>query len=226
MSATNGRGDPGMKVLAALGRLPGSAGTFLRGSRGSAAISLGIGAGTLLTTAAASFDLYARVAAASWSGQIAVTMTDYVSREEAPDGDQIEALGRYLLEHQLEAPADLVFVISAIRREPAATDPTVLWAETIEVPFDPDDSTVTTELAAACGSYGAKDEAAKLPAGFTMTEGEVTIVTEVCARPRVEGALTSAIVAGDIYRVSAFPHRNPDNPPAQPVYATETEDIS
>ena len=214
-----------MKVLAAFGRLPDSARTFLRSSRGSTAISLGIGAGVLLTTAAACFDLYARVTAASWGGRIAVTITDYVSREVAPDGDQIEALGRYLLEHQMEAPADLVLVVSAIRRDPAATEPQVLWAETIEVPFDPDDSKETAELAAGCGSYGAKDEAAKLPAGFAMARGEVIVVTEVCARPRVEGALTSAI-AGHIYRVSAFPHRNPGAPPAQPVYASKPGVIS
>ena len=210
-------GDPGVKVLTAPGLLPGSARAFLRSSRGGTGVSLAIGAGILLFTAAACFDLHARVAAGAAGGRIVATMADYVSRETAPDGDQIEALGRYLLEHQIGA-VDLVFVVSTIQRPPGATEPEVLWAETIEVPLDPGDRAVTTELAAACGRFGAEGGAAVLPVGYTMDEGEITVVTELCARLRAQGALTSAIVAGDIYRVFAFPPRDPLRPPAKPVF--------
>ena len=37
-------------------------------------------------------------------------MADYVSVETAPDGDQMAALGRYLYEKELGAPAELVFL--------------------------------------------------------------------------------------------------------------------
>ena len=213
---------PGVKVLAVPRGPPGAARAFLRGSRGGASLVLVIGIGVLLTTAAACFDLYARVAAGSGAGRAAATMGEYVAREEFPAGDQIEALGRYLQKHQLGAPADLVFVVSAIRRAPAAsglpTEPQVLWGEAIEVPLDPEGEGVTTELAAACGRFGTEGGPAVLPPGFDMVEGEVTVVAEVCVRPRAQGAATSAVLTGDIYRVFALPPRDPANLPSPPVH--------
>ena len=200
-------------------RRAGLARTFLRESRGGTSLVLTIGAVVLLTTVVACFDLYTRVAAGAAAGRAAVTMADYVSREKAPDGDQIEAFGQYLLKHQLGAPADLVFVVSAIERSTGAADASVLWAETFEVPFDPADTTVTASLASGCGQWGAKGAVANLPTGFTMDEGEVVVVSELCGRLQAQGALTSAVVTGDIYRIAALPTRDPDQPPPEPVYA-------
>ena len=204
-------------------RLAGRAGAFLRESRGGTSLLLAIGGVVLVTTAAALFDIYTRVGSAAAAGRVTAAMTDYIAREAAPDGDQIQAFGQYLQEHHLGAPADVVFVISAIWQDPNATDPEVLWAEAIEVPFDPDDRTVTAALAADCGRFGAEGGAAKLPDGFPMASGEVVVVTETCARLRAQGAVTSTIVAGDIYRVAGLPPRDPTQPPLAPVFAS-TED--
>ena len=190
---------------------------FARDPRGAASIELALGATVLLTVSALCFDLYARLKADTAGARMAVTMADYVSRDVAPDGDEMDALGRFLHEHELGVPANLVYVVTALRQPPGdpLPDIEVLWSDdTIRI----GDAAVTEEIAAACTRYVAEGGTADLD-GFTMSEGEVLIIAEVCARLTREGSLTGRFVAGDIYRLHALPAREPGETPSEPVYA-------
>ena len=188
---------------------------FARDTRASAGIELGIGAVVLLSVAGLCFDLYARVEADTVGARLAVTMADYVSRgpdtdEGTLDGDALKALGAFLHARELDVPADLVFVVSALRQPSGTPTPAVevLWSDDT-IRFG--NEAVTDGLAAGCsrfvtGSDGS--ESAALPSGltpgdFTMAAGEVLVVAEVCMRLTREGSFT----AGDIYRHHALPAR-------------------
>ena len=92
--------------------------TFARDTRGAAGIELGFGAVALLTIAMLCFDLYSLVRVNTAGARSAVAMAEYVSREAAPDGDQMAALARFLHRQEFGAPADVVYVVSAVRRPP------------------------------------------------------------------------------------------------------------
>ena len=191
---------------------------FARDPRGSASIELAIGSLVLISTAALCFDLYSRIKADTAAARMAVTMADYVSRDTDPDGNEMKALGAYLYDHELEVPANLVYVVTALHQPPGDPRPVVvvLWSDdTIRI----GDPTVTEELAAGCAHFVADGGAADLPDGFTMADDEVLVIAEVCARLTREGFLTGEFVAGGIYRLHALPARDPDRQPAAPVYA-------
>ena len=104
---------------------------FLREARGGASVELALGAVVLLGIATLCFDLYARVSAETASMRVAATMADYVSRDTETKGPDLVALGEFLHAHELGIPADLVYVISALRRQSAADAPPeveVLWS--------------------------------------------------------------------------------------------------
>ena len=103
--------------------------TFARDTRGAAGIELGFGAVALLTIAMLCFDLYSLVRVNTAGARSAVAMAEYVSREAAPDGDQMAALGRFLHRQEFGAPADVVYVVSAVRRPPGEDPAEVLWAD-------------------------------------------------------------------------------------------------
>ena len=192
---------------------------FVRDSRGAATIELGLGAVALISISTLCFDLYSRVKADTAAARMAVTMADYVSRDTAPNGDEMAALGRYLHSHELGVPADVVYVVTALRQPPGDPLPaiTVLWSDA-STSLRVGDSTATTSIAAECPQFGAEGGAADLPSGFAMSPGEVIIIAEVCARLTREGSLTGRFVAGDIYRLHALPAREPDTIPAKPVH--------
>ena len=190
---------------------------FVRDSRGTATIELGLGAVVLISVSALCFDLYSRIKADTAAARMAVTMADYVSRDTAPNGDEMAALGRYLHSHELGVPADVVYVVTALHQPPGDPLPaiTVHWSDdSIRV----GDATATTSIATDCPQFGAEGGAADVPSGFAMSPGEVIIIAEVCARPTREGSLTGRFVAGDIYRLHALPAREPDTIPAKPVH--------
>ena len=190
---------------------------FVRDSRGAASIELALGAVALLAVSALCFDLYSRIKADTAAARMAATMADYVSRDTAPNGDEMTALGRYLYGHELGVPADVVYVVSALHQPPGDPLPaiTVLWSDaSIRV----GDSTATASIAADCPQFGAEGGAADLPDGFAMSPGEVIVIAEVCARLTREGSLTGRFVAGDVYRLHALPARESDAIPAKPVH--------
>ena len=201
-----------------IGALLSSWSDFFRNTRGGVPIELALGAVVLVSAAALCFDLYARVEADTSITRMAVTMADYVSREAAPDGGEMSALGEFLRDHELAVPADLVFVVTALRQPSGDPRPgvVVLWSDD-SIRFG--DSTVTGQLAADCAQFADADGTADLPDHFTMADDEVIVVAEVCARLTREGFLTSTIFAGDIYRLHALPARDPGQPPAAPTHS-------
>ena len=219
------RVDPGRstRLASAARRLR----AFARDRRGAGSLEFAIGAVAFITVAALCFDLYARIQADTAGARVAVTMADYVSRGPTPPGDDLAALGSFLHEHELRVPADLVFVLTAYRQPPPATEgeplPALvrLWTDdTIRI----GDATATGDLAQDCGRHADGDGNPDLPDGFTMAAGEVLVVAEVCARLTREGSITGRFVAGGLYRLHALPARDPDRAPTSPpVYAPRTD---
>ena len=182
-------------------------------------IEFALGAVVLTATAAMCFDIYSRITADTALGRMAVTMADYVSLEDAPEKEPMKALGKFLHEHELGVPADLVFVITAIHKPPAL-DPQLLWKydEPGEHGLRFGTETETAALADDCARHVDAGNAVTLPDKFTpMLENEVVIIAEACARPTVQGSLTDMFVGGDMYRVHALPFRDSSQIPAEPT---------
>ena len=200
---------------------------FARDTRAAAGLELALGCAlALLPVAYACFDLYSRVEADTIGARLAVTMADYVSRgpdtaDGKLDGDALKALGKFLYEHELNAPADLVFVITVLRKPSGTTDPVkVLWSDDT-IRFG--DKTVTAELAGQCPQYVEKSggqNTAKDRADFKMAAGEALVIVEVCARLTREGSLTGRFVTGDVYRLHILPLRTPKEDLPSPTYTT------
>ena len=196
--------------------------SFVREDRGAAALELAIGASVLIAVAALCFDLYARMNADTAVARAAVVMAEYVSMDPAPDGGALDALGRFLHAHELRVPADVVYVLTALRQPPEAVGDgprpaaEVLW---IDDAIRIGDETVTGKLAERCTRFTGGEGDASLPDGFVMAAGEVFVIVEVCGRLTREGSITGRFVTGDLYRHHALPVRDPEQPPAAPVHA-------
>lgn len=185
---------------------------FARDARGSAAIEAAMGVSLLFLVAVLSYDIHSLIMAHNAVGRLAVVMGDYVSHgpdegDTRLDGAALTALGKFSRGRILRAPADLVYVISALEQPSGdpAPDVKVLWSDaTIRV----GDSTNTGSLATGCSRHvkGGKVTAGKLE-DFEMTAGEVLILVEVCARLAREGSLTGRFVVGGIHRQYALPSR-------------------
>ena len=191
---------------------------FARDSRGAAPIELVLGAAALISVSAVCFDLYSRIKADTAVARMAVTMADYVSRDVAPDGGEMDALGRFLHEHELGLPAAVVYVVTALHQPSGDPLPAVqvLWSDDT-IRFG--DETVTEKIAGECAHFKDDGGNATLPDYFPMSPNEVLIITEVCVRLTHEGSLTGKFIAGDIYRLHALPPRDPDQRPTPPAYA-------
>ena len=194
---------------------------FARDPRGAASIELALGAVVLISVSTLCFDLYSRIKSDTAVARIAVTMADYVSRDVAPDGGEIKALGEFLYKNELGLPAALVYVVTAFHQPSGDPLPAV------QVLWWPDDNTirigddaVTAEIAGKCAHFTDEGGNATLPDSFLpMSPDEVLIIVEVCVRLTREGFLTGKFIAGDIYRLHALPARDPDQRPTAPVYA-------
>lgn len=192
---------------------------FARDSGGSAGIELGLGAVALLTVSMVCFDLYSLIKVDTAGARSAIAIADYVSRETAPDGDEIAALGQFLHERAFEVPADVAFVISAVRRAPGDDPATVLWTDSA-IRFG--DEEATTELADACtlrATEGWRTVLLGPPASSGMQEQEVAFVAEVCSRPSQQGRLSNALFTGDSYHLHILPARDNSMVPTAPAYA-------
>ena len=198
---------------------------FARDSRGAASIELALGAVVLISVSTLCFDLYSRIKADTAVARIAVTMADYVSRDVAPDGDEIKALGEFLHKNELGLPAALVYVVTALHQPPGDPLPAVqvLWPDDIKKnTIRIGSEAVTEDIASKCAHFTDGGGKATLPDSFLdnpMSPDEVLIIVEVCVRLTREGFLTGKFIAGDIYRLHALPARDPDQRPTAPVYA-------
>ena len=174
---------------------------------------------------AVAFDLYSLTRANAAGARIAATMADYVSRESAPDGDEMEALGRFLHEREFGMPSALVYVISAVH-QPAGEDEDAekLWDDKIRV----GDAAKTTVLAQECQSRGRSGWHASLlgeNADLELEANDVVIVVEVCASLLREGML-SEMVTGNLYRVHALPARGAQSRPEKPKHSSTSEEAA
>ena len=204
------------------GTLPAPLSRFARDGRASAGIELGIGAVAVLAITALALDVYSLVGARTASAHIATTMADYVSIETAPDGDQMAALGQYLYEKEFEAPAELVFLISAVQQPPGDDAAAVALWENDKIRIG--EAEQTAALAQECKLRGQQGWRLSLlgqgdDRSIVLAPNDVVVVVEVCAKLLRQGMLTSRFVTGNIYRLHALPARDPEQPPAQPVYA-------
>ena len=193
---------------------------FARCSRGGASIELALGSTVLLSIVILCFDLYSRIEADTSITRMAAIMADYVSRETAPDGAEMSALGLFLHDHELHVPADVVYVVSALHQPSGDPRPDVhvVWSDdTIRV-GDPE---VTEQLANGCARHVDEGGSAILPDDFTMTDDEVLIIAEICARLTREGSLTGKFIAGDVYRLHTLPARDPDQRPVEPTHVQQ-----
>ena len=193
-----------------------------RDGRGSAGMELGIGTVVVIAIAAVAADLYALSKINVTGGRMAATMADYVSRERIPDGDAMAELGQHLHDQELHAPAHLVFLISAVQ-QPTSGTVTSLWVDDT-IRFG--DAQETSNLVAECtdrGNHGWRKALLGLnsaPATETLPSNSVVIVVEVCAKPTLQGMLTSKFVTGTIYRLHVLPVRDKNQrAPARPVYS-------
>lgn len=191
---------------------------FGRCARGSASVELAIGVFVLIPIAMLAFDLYSLVKAHAASARMAVTMANYVSFETAPDGDEFEALGTYLREHDLGIPAALVFVISTVHQPPGDAPAVVLWDDdSIRL----GEAATTASLAEECRRRAGESWRDKLvdegPQRFALNADEVIWVVEVCARLLREGMFTSRFIAGDIYHLHTAPARDMTRTPERPT---------
>ena len=158
-------------------------------------------------------------------------MADYVSIETAPDGDQMAALGQYLYEKEFEAPAELVFLISAVQQPPGDDAAAVALWENDKIRIG--EAEKTAALAQECKLRGQQGWRLSLlgqgdDRSIVLAPNDVVVVVEVCAKLLRQGMLTSRFVTGNIYRLHALPARDPEQPPAQPVYepAPDSEDTT
>ena len=195
---------------------------FARDGRAAAGIELGIGAVAVLAAAVLALDVYSAAGARTASARVASTMADYVSLEAAPDGDQMAALGRYLYDKEFNAPAELVFLISAVQQPPGDDAAAVaLWNDdTIRIGAAEETATLVQEFKVR-GQQGWRK--ALLGQGddrsIVLAPDDVVVVVEVCAKLLRQGTLTSRFVTGNIYRLHALPARITEQLPAEPVYA-------
>ena len=179
---------------------------FARDTRGAAGVELALGAFAVLGLAVTCFAAYSRIEAAASAPRIAIAMAEYVSREEAPDGDQLDALARYLRDHELGADYDVLIVTTAIHKE-AGESAAVLWIDRIAL----GDAAETTKLGETCTGRRAGDGTATLGDDFAMDDGEIVFLVEVCAR----SAATSW--TGVLHHHYLLPTRHPDELPPAPV---------
>ena len=195
--------------------------SFAATNHGAASVELAAGAMVLVMVAALCFDLYSGVQARAAVLRMAVTMADYVSRDAAPSGDDLSAVGAFLYTHELRVPAHLVFVLTALRKtggNPLAPIE-VMWADdSIRV----GDETETEALAAECSRHVTDGGNGRLPQSFqsAMESGEMVIVAEVCARLLREGSIVGRFIDAHIYRFHAVPPRDPNAPPVSPVFSS------
>ena len=198
-----------------------------RDERGSASIEFGIGIVVVLVVAALAFDIYSLIRADTATARIAATMADYVSRETAPDGDAMAALGQYLYERELGAPAALVYVVSAVHQPSGGNPAVALWDDdTVRV----GEAQATADLVQDCRSRGQdgwqQDLLGQGSDRLILAANDVVIVVEVCAKLTLQGTLASRVLTGNIYRLHALPARDTRELPAAPVYEPSTEQVS
>lgn len=195
--------------------LPASFRRLARERRAAAGIELAIGVSALLVVAWTVFDVISLARASTAGARVAATMADYVSRESAPDGDEMDELGKFLHEREFRMPSAVVYVISAVKK-PAGDDPAAKIWPNGDFSISSDDSK-TTDLLATCKTQGGWRTAVLGDAPeIKLSDNDVMIVVEVCVKMLREGRL-SEFVSGTLYRIHAMPARGSGGEPEEPT---------
>ena len=146
--------------------------TFNR--RGAAALECTLGMAAMVAAWSLGFDIYRSAEARETLLHTAATFADYASRDEQVQAAHIDALAEFLHANDL-APAGSIFVIMAVTKPPGE-EPGILWSRTVSI--DPTDGGAPTP--AKCSRISGQGGKAELPPIFSMDDGEVVIVAEVC----------------------------------------------
>ena len=204
--------------------LPGLLRRMAREERASGGMELAIGAFALFGVAWAAFDLYSLTQANAASERIAATMADYVSREPAPDGDEMTALGKFLHQRELgEKSAALIFVISLVHRPAGKDAKAVVDWDYDKIRFG--DKEETDDLVDECRKRAKAGWRAPVPGkdagtlNLELKPHNVVVVVEVCASLLREGRL-SELATGPVYRFHALAYRAAQGTPAAPTYSS------
>lgn len=153
---------------------------FMRNRRGAAAVEAALGIVVLVSSSALMFDVYASASRQAMGVHAAVTMADYVSREQKPQTTEIRALANVVHEEFFaqSAAAFIVFAVEGVAQVSGQPEkkPTVLWTTPL-IRVGPDAST-DTDLASCSQFTGAN--ATALP--LALSPDEIVVVAEVCVK--------------------------------------------
>ena len=148
---------------------------FISNRRGAAALECALGMVAMVSAWTLFFDLYQRADSQGVLMHTASTFADYASRDETVQAESLDDLAAFLHAQQFPA-AKASFVVTAISKDASKTKPSALWTRTVTI--NPDD-TDTTPLP-TCSRVNGENNAITLPSVFTMGNGEIVIVAEVC----------------------------------------------
>lgn len=202
-------------MLTHMNSLLGSLLSWARSTRASVSIEFVLGAVLILTTTVGGIDLYRIIEGRSVGARSASAMADYVSLETAPQSALINDLAKFLYRHQIAAPSEAVFVISAVAK-PASTDvepdPSAVVQWDHKVAIAPEGSPPPA-FANSCGKVGASGGVAKLPVELNMEADEEVVVVEVCVKlsPEVfvsSGVLPDGVLTSLLYSQQIRPSRS------------------
>ena len=215
------RPEPASGRRARPSSLPALLGRLARERRASAGIELAIGAVAVFAVAYIAFDVYSLTRANAAGARVAAIMADYVTRDAAPDGDEMAALGKFLHEREFGMPSALVYVVSAVKKPEGKRPAKRIWQDD-KIRLGPKGK--RKGLVQNCKLRGKSGWHAALvgkDASVTLSVNEVVIVVEVCAELLREGMLTNRFVTGNLYWIHALPSRS-QVPPAKPVHSPKT----
>ena len=148
---------------------------FLADCRGAAALETALGTGVIITVTALFFDIYQLAAAKHSLLHDAISVGDYVSRDEEISATHIQDLSAFLHKENYD-PLNASFRVSAFRAE-SATKVNRLWTE--EAKFGTESTALTT-----CAQASTTP-----PNGLTLKAGETAIVAKVCVEQDDESVL-------------------------------------
>ena len=154
---------------------------FLRNTRGAAALEGAIGAVVLVTASVLAFNLYTQASVPANGLNAAVTVADYVSREEQPAKSQIDDLATFL-HREFFSQADMAFVVVVVQGKTAqgATVQSQQWTWTKQILAD-QNAGPDADLDACSRTIG-ENSLATTPAALKLEAGEIVIVAEVCVK--------------------------------------------
>ena len=173
---TNPPAGPWKRAAHALGRALRS---FMADRRGAAALETALGTVVMITATALFFDVYNLAATQHTLLHDAISIGDYVSRDEQVSATHIKDLAEFLYTEN-HSPLNASFSVSAFRAESSAKV-NLLWTE--NATFGTASTALTT-----CAQVPTTPPITP-PNGLTLKAGETAIVAKVCVEQDDESVL-------------------------------------